>query len=148
MARGFRLIFATSLLLMLLDHRKKQSDQGSNGDVDGEEAFVIGKYRWHEEEPVVSESEIEGRRGSKPNFQKLEAKDKLEKSMVADNESGKSIESEVRTSSGMFLNKAQDKVVVGIESRISAWTFLPVENGESMQILHYEHGQKYEPHWD
>lgn len=36
-----------------------------------------------------------------------QAKDKLEKSMVADNESGKSIESEVRTSSGMFLNKAQ-----------------------------------------
>ncbi|CAA2983665.1 probable prolyl 4-hydroxylase 7, partial [Olea europaea subsp. europaea] len=35
------------------------------------------------------------------------AKDKLEKSMVADNESGKSIESEVRTSSGMFLKKAQ-----------------------------------------
>lgn len=38
--------------------------------------------------------------------------------------------------------------MAGIESRISAWTFLPVENGESMQILHYEHGQKYEPHWD
>ncbi|KAK0594873.1 hypothetical protein LWI29_001413 [Acer saccharum] len=37
----------------------------------------------------------------------LQAKDKLEKSMVADNESGKSIESEVRTSSGMFLSKAQ-----------------------------------------
>lgn len=36
-----------------------------------------------------------------------QAKDKLEKSMVADNESGKSIESEVRTSSGMFLKKAQ-----------------------------------------
>ncbi|XP_076924559.1 putative prolyl 4-hydroxylase 7 [Bidens hawaiensis] len=76
------------------------------------------------------------------------AKDKLEKSMVADNESGKIIESEVRTSSGMFLNKAQDEVVASIESRISAWTFLPVENGESMQILHYENGQKYEPHWD
>ncbi|KAI3690555.1 hypothetical protein L2E82_48646 [Cichorium intybus] len=29
-----------------VDHRKKQSDQGSNGDVDGEEAFVIGEYRW------------------------------------------------------------------------------------------------------
>ncbi|XP_059639815.1 probable prolyl 4-hydroxylase 7 [Cornus florida] len=35
------------------------------------------------------------------------AKDKLEKSMVADNESGKSIASEVRTSCGMFLRKAQ-----------------------------------------
>ncbi|RWW32590.1 hypothetical protein GW17_00002726, partial [Ensete ventricosum] len=35
------------------------------------------------------------------------AKDKLEKSMVADNESGKSMMSEVRTSSGMFLEKRQ-----------------------------------------
>ncbi|GFS45053.1 oxoglutarate/iron-dependent oxygenase [Actinidia rufa] len=76
------------------------------------------------------------------------AKDNLEKSMVADNESGESVESEVRTSSGMFLGKAQDEVVAGIESRIAAWTFLPEENGEAMQILHYEHGQKYEPHFD
>lgn len=76
------------------------------------------------------------------------AKDKLEKSMVADNESGKSIASEVRTSSGMFLRKKQDEVVTRIEERIAAWTFLPPENGEAMQILHYEHGQKYEPHFD
>ena len=40
------------------------------------------------------------------------AKDKLEKSMVADNESGKSVESEVRTSSGMFLNKAQVSLIL------------------------------------
>lgn len=76
------------------------------------------------------------------------AKDKLEKSMVADNDSGKSVESEVRTSSGMFLSKAQDEVVARIEERIASWTFLPVENGEAMQILHYELGQKYEPHFD
>ncbi|KAE9612676.1 hypothetical protein Lal_00005806 [Lupinus albus] len=76
------------------------------------------------------------------------AKDKLEKSMVADNESGKSIASEVRTSSGMFLSKAQDETVSEIEARIATWTFLPIENGESMQVLHYEHGQKYEPHFD
>lgn len=36
-----------------------------------------------------------------------QARDKLEKSMVADNDSGKSIASEVRTSSGMFLGKHQ-----------------------------------------
>ncbi|XAR71214.1 Procollagen-proline dioxygenase [Bertholletia excelsa] len=68
--------------------------------------------------------------------------------MVADNESGKSVESEVRTSSGMFLKKSQDEVVARIEEKIAAWTFLPAENGEAMQILHYEHGQKYEPHFD
>lgn len=76
------------------------------------------------------------------------AKDKLEKSMVADNDSGKSIESEVRTSSGMFLRKGQDEIVAVIEQKIAAWSFLPVENGEAMQILHYENGQKYEPHFD
>ncbi|GAB4827781.1 Probable prolyl 4-hydroxylase 7, variant 2 [Ancistrocladus abbreviatus] len=76
------------------------------------------------------------------------AKGKLEKSMVVDNESGKSIESEVRTSSDTFLRKAQDEVVAGIEARIAAWTFLPIENGEAMQILRYGHGQKYEPHVD
>ncbi|XP_042496529.1 probable prolyl 4-hydroxylase 7 [Macadamia integrifolia] len=76
------------------------------------------------------------------------ARDKLEKSMVADNESGKSIMNEVRTSSGMFLTKEQDEIVKNIEARIAAWTFLPAENGESMQILHYEHGQKYEAHFD
>ncbi|CAO2820880.1 unnamed protein product [Amaranthus hypochondriacus] len=76
------------------------------------------------------------------------AKDKLEKSMVADNDSGKSVASEVRTSSGMFLQKHQDDVISRIEARIAAWTFLPEENGEAMQILHYELGQKYEPHFD
>lgn len=76
------------------------------------------------------------------------AKDKLEKSMVADNESGEGVESEIRTSSGMFLDKQQDEVVSDIEARIAVWTFLPKENGESIQILHYENGQKYEPHFD
>ncbi|CAN6911095.1 unnamed protein product [Brassica oleracea] len=76
------------------------------------------------------------------------AKGKLEKSMVADNDSGKSVESEVRTSSGMFLSKRQDDIVANVETKLAAWTFLPEENGESMQILHYENGQKYEPHFD
>uniref|UniRef100_A0A0D6R4C7 procollagen-proline 4-dioxygenase n=1 Tax=Araucaria cunninghamii TaxID=56994 RepID=A0A0D6R4C7_ARACU len=76
------------------------------------------------------------------------ARGKLEKSMVADNDSGKSVMSEIRTSSGMFLSKGQDEIVARIEDRIAAWSFLPKENGEAMQILHYEHGQKYEPHFD
>ncbi|XP_078436846.1 putative prolyl 4-hydroxylase 6 [Wolffia australiana] len=76
------------------------------------------------------------------------AKDKLENSTVADNETGKSVPSEVRTSSGMFLNRRQDEVVSRIERRLAIWTFLPEENGESIQVLHYEIGQKYEPHCD
>ncbi|KAF1895833.1 hypothetical protein Lal_00037949 [Lupinus albus] len=76
------------------------------------------------------------------------AKVKLRKSMVADNESGKGLVSEVRTSSGMFFTKAQDKIIAEIEDRIATWTFLPIDNGEPIQVLRYEHGQKYEPHFD
>ncbi|XP_010531793.1 PREDICTED: probable prolyl 4-hydroxylase 6 [Tarenaya hassleriana] len=75
------------------------------------------------------------------------AKDKLEKSMVVD-DSGEDMESEIRTSSGMFLSRRQDEVVANIEGRLSAWTFLPEENGESIQVLRYEYGQKYETHHD
>ncbi|CAF1929162.1 unnamed protein product [Brassica oleracea] len=78
----------------------------------------------------------------------FKAKGKLEKSIVADNDSGESVASEVRTSSGMFLSKRQDDIVATVEAKLAAWTFLPEENGQSMQILHYENGQKYEPHFD
>ncbi|CAN6441894.1 unnamed protein product [Victoria cruziana] len=76
------------------------------------------------------------------------AKDRLQKSMVADNDSGKSIMSDIRTSSGMFLSKGQDEVVRRIEDRIASWTLLPTENGEAIQILRYQNGEKYSPHFD
>lgn len=76
------------------------------------------------------------------------AKSELKRSAVADNVSGKSKLSEVRTSSGMFISKAKDPIVAGIEDKISTWTFLPKENGEDIQVLRYEHGQKYDHHHD
>ncbi|TVU19939.1 hypothetical protein EJB05_36121, partial [Eragrostis curvula] len=76
------------------------------------------------------------------------ARAELKRSAVADNMSGKSTLSEVRTSSGTFLRKAQDPIVAGIEDKIAAWTFLPKENGENIQVLRYQPGEKYEPHYD
>ncbi|KAK6913836.1 Prolyl 4-hydroxylase alpha subunit, Fe(2+) 2OG dioxygenase domain [Dillenia turbinata] len=76
------------------------------------------------------------------------AKSELKRSAVADNESGKSKLSEVRTSSGMFIPKAKDPIIDGIEEKIATWTFLPKENGEDIQVLRYEHGEKYDPHYD
>ncbi|KAH7421160.1 hypothetical protein KP509_13G043000 [Ceratopteris richardii] len=73
---------------------------------------------------------------------------KLEKSMVADNESGKSVLSQIRTSSGMFINKGHDEIITRIEERIATWTFLPKENGEAIQVLRYQLGEKYEAHYD
>ncbi|KAJ7980181.1 Prolyl 4-hydroxylase subunit alpha-like protein [Quillaja saponaria] len=76
------------------------------------------------------------------------AKSELKRSAVADNLSGQSKLSEVRTSSGMFISKNKDPIVSGIEDKISSWTFLPKENGEDIQVLRYEPGQKYDPHYD
>ncbi|XP_051117931.1 probable prolyl 4-hydroxylase 10 [Andrographis paniculata] len=72
----------------------------------------------------------------------------MEKSTVVDSATGKSKDSRVRTSSGTFLHRGRDKVVQRIEKIIADFTFIPVEHGEGLQILHYEVGQKYEPHYD
>ncbi|KAK6125903.1 hypothetical protein DH2020_040352 [Rehmannia glutinosa] len=72
----------------------------------------------------------------------------MEKSTVVDSETGKSTDSRVRTSSGTFLARGRDKIIRNIEKKIADFTFIPVEHGEGLQILHYEVGQKYEPHYD
>ncbi len=54
------------------------------------------------------------------------AKGRLTKSSVVDNDTGKSVDSTVRTSSGTFLGKGQDEIVSRIEKRISMVTMLPV----------------------
>ncbi|KAG8039340.1 hypothetical protein GUJ93_ZPchr0039g14220 [Zizania palustris] len=76
------------------------------------------------------------------------ARAELKRSAVADNLSGKSELSDARTSSGTFISKGKDPIVAGIEEKIAAWTFLPKENGEDIQVLRYKHGEKYEKHYD
>lgn len=72
----------------------------------------------------------------------------MRKSTVVDSKTGQSKDSRVRTSSGMFLNRGQDKIIRNIEKRIADFTFIPVEHGEGLQVLHYEVGQKYDAHYD
>ncbi|CAI9102754.1 OLC1v1001074C2 [Oldenlandia corymbosa var. corymbosa] len=76
------------------------------------------------------------------------AKPHMAKSTVVDSKTGQSKDSRVRTSSGMFLRRGRDKVIRAIEKRIADYTFIPVEHGEGLQVLHYEVGQKYDPHYD
>ncbi|KAI3460431.1 hypothetical protein Pfo_017094 [Paulownia fortunei] len=76
------------------------------------------------------------------------ARPHMVKSTVVDSKTGKSKDSRVRTSSGMFLRRGRDKVIRDIEKRLADYTFIPAEHGEGLQVLHYEVGQKYEPHYD
>ncbi|MEX0961629.1 MAG: 2OG-Fe(II) oxygenase [Simkaniaceae bacterium] len=56
---------------------------------------------------------------------------------------------QARRSRGTFLtNHGHDPIVVDIENRIAELTHTPKENGESFQILHYQPGGEYKPHYD
>lgn len=48
----------------------------------------------------------------------------------------------------MFLERQQDEVIGRIEDKIANWTMIPMENGESIQVLRYFIGQHYQPHHD
>lgn len=72
----------------------------------------------------------------------------LKKSSVVNRDTGKSMDSKVRTSFGTFLARGQDAIVSRIEKRIAKVSMIPEENGEGMQILRYKNGQMYEPHLD
>ncbi|GFR49468.1 hypothetical protein Agub_g11528 [Astrephomene gubernaculifera] len=61
---------------------------------------------------------------------------------------GKSVEDNYRTSYGTFLKRYQDAVLERIENRVAAWTQIPVEHQEDMQILRYGLGQQYKVHSD
>mmetsp|Transcript_4979 Transcript_4979/g.8673 ORF Transcript_4979/g.8673 Transcript_4979/m.8673 type:complete len:264 (-) Transcript_4979:519-1310(-) len=76
------------------------------------------------------------------------AKPLMSKSSVVDNASGKSVASEIRTSTGMFFAKADDDIIARIEKRVAQVTMIPTDNQEGLQMLNYQDGQKYEPHFD
>ena len=72
----------------------------------------------------------------------------MAKSTVVDSATGKSVDSQIRTSSGTFLRRSHDAVVQDVERRIAEFSMVPEEHGEGVQILRYETGQKYEAHYD
>lgn len=49
----------------------------------------------------------------------MQAKPGMTKSTVVDNETGKSVDSTVRTSTGTFFNRGEDEVIRRIEKRIA-----------------------------
>ena len=76
------------------------------------------------------------------------AEPKLQRSGVVADDEGHSAISDIRTSAGMFLERAQDAVVADIERRIARWTLLPANHGEGLQVLRYDASQKYDAHFD
>ncbi|WP_019575037.1 2OG-Fe(II) oxygenase [Curvibacter lanceolatus] len=53
-----------------------------------------------------------------------------------------------RTSNGMFFSRGESQLIQRIEQRIARLLNWPVENGEGLQVLHYQPGAEYKPHYD
>jgi prolyl 4-hydroxylase len=53
-----------------------------------------------------------------------------------------------RTSSGTHFARGENALVQRIERRIAELVQHPVEHGEPLQILHYQPGGEYKPHFD
>jgi prolyl 4-hydroxylase len=76
------------------------------------------------------------------------AKPKLVRSETVITSTGGSEVNEARTSEGMFFERGENPLVRRIESRIAELVNWPLENGEGLQILHYQPGAEYKPHHD
>jgi prolyl 4-hydroxylase len=75
----------------------------------------------------------------------------LQRSTVLDDHAttGGGVVDSRRSSQGMFFpSNPQDPVLRSIDLRISKLRNLPVANGEAMQVLAYQMGAEYQPHFD
>jgi prolyl 4-hydroxylase len=53
-----------------------------------------------------------------------------------------------RTSSGTHFARGENELIQRIEHRIAELVQHPIEHGEPLQILHYQPGGEYKPHFD
>lgn len=75
------------------------------------------------------------------------ARPRLSRALTVDT-SGRHQVDATRTSSGMFFGIGETALIERIEQRIADLVGLPVAHGEGLQVLHYQPGEQYEPHFD
>ncbi len=76
------------------------------------------------------------------------SRSKLARSTTVDDATGKAQVHEHRTSSGTFFKINETPFIAKLDKRVSALMNLPVHNGEGLQILNYQIGGEYKPHYD
>lgn len=76
------------------------------------------------------------------------AQTRMQRSPVVSDTDGKDEVHAYRTSRGAMFARAESELIARIEARLAAITRWPVENGEGLQLLRYESGNEYRPHFD
>ena len=73
---------------------------------------------------------------------------KLVRSTTVDPGTGQSIVIERRTSSGTYFHLEENDFIARLDRRLAEVTCWPVDHSEGLQILHYQDGGEYRPHFD
>ena len=76
------------------------------------------------------------------------ARPRLQRSLTVKKDTGDGEVNQERTSDGMFFERGETPAIARIEARLAQLLNWPVENGEGLQILHYQPGAQYKPHYD
>ena len=76
------------------------------------------------------------------------ARPRMSRSLTVATKTGGEEVNEDRTSQGMFFQRGENELVKTIEARIARLVNWPIENGEGLQVLHYQRGAEYKPHYD
>lgn len=76
------------------------------------------------------------------------ARPRLAPSTVVDNDSGRNERHDGRVSEGMFFARCETPLLRTIEERIASVLRWPIDQGETIQVLRYGVGGKYDPHFD
>lgn len=73
---------------------------------------------------------------------------RLKRSTTVNPDTGKEDVIRNRTSEGIWFQRGEDAFIERIDQRIASLMNWPVENGEGLQILHYNTTGEYRPHFD
>ena len=76
------------------------------------------------------------------------AKPKIKRSSVVNRDTGDSYVHPARTSSGAYFAPSELSIGPTIDMRIAELIRVPVTHGEGLQILNYQVGERYLPHYD
>ena len=76
------------------------------------------------------------------------ARPRLSRSLTVETQSGGEEVHVNRTSDGMFFQRGENPLVQRIEARIARLLHWPEVNGEGLQVLQYQPGAQYKPHYD
>jgi prolyl 4-hydroxylase len=73
---------------------------------------------------------------------------RLKRSTTVNPETGQEDVIRNRTSEGIWFQRGEDAFIERIDQRIASLMNWPIENGEGLQILHYNTSGEYRPHFD